>query len=594
MAGGNPNPFWFLPLPLQLKLRRRAQDSVVYTARVSQVAVEVLTAQAGSARVSQVAVEVVSRAPKQLFPTFAGTSSLSAATTEYLEVGKTQFVGGTSSTSGTISLPAGVQDGDLLVLTGGDVGSTSTDPTISGGGWVVQGNTHSASGVNGVQLWVATKIASSEPGSYTITGLTTRHVVLLAFRGVTSATPDAIAHTTTGTGSATAPSVTPTQENDLEVYVVAAKGGGTWMLSASEWVGRASISNATSDEAAFARLVYRGGLTATGTVAATGGGSLPCSYNMVFKAGMPRFDGRSSLSTSVLGTHPIAPTFAGHSSLSATVFRHWGLRLSGVGHLTSRVNRKVSIKPTFAGSGSLSTSVHTAGDIRVSLTGRGSLSTNLTIHPAVRFSGTSSLSVTVTSTPPPFKNFTLTLAGTSSLAASLRKLNEISLSLAGTSSLSPTFAGELQPFTLFLQGVGQLFLGYNAPTDIDLTLSGTSTLVAGVATPGDIHVTLFGQGHLSAHFTHVQFPLRLSGFGHITFPTGVETQSVEVTQVSVEALGYGEPEVRLSQGTLEVLGTPDRSLTTAEARVSQITLEVARPWSTVRFHIRYPVSTQPD
>ena len=122
-------------------------------------------------------------------------------------VAVTNAPGSTSSvTSFATNVPAGVADGDLLIWT--LVGNNVTvAPTPSG--WNVwQANT--TTGLNQSTFY---RVASSEPSSYTATGLTSARwgSAMLALRGVDTTTPIDVTFPTrnAGTTALTYPAITP-------------------------------------------------------------------------------------------------------------------------------------------------------------------------------------------------------------------------------------------------------------------------------------------------------------------------------------------------------------------------------------------------
>jgi hypothetical protein len=135
------------------------------------------------------------------------------------------------SNANTIVVPAGVADGDLLVA----IFATSLSDVqhLAAAGWTQR--THVL--VSNTGLAIYTKIASSEPGTYTFAGGTDQAGInaCLAYRGVATEVPDAMASSSGGTAA----SLTPTQSDDLEIYIQAAASDTTGTLSTlAEWFGR--------------------------------------------------------------------------------------------------------------------------------------------------------------------------------------------------------------------------------------------------------------------------------------------------------------------------------------------------------------------
>lgn len=164
--------------------------------------------------------------------------------------------GSSTTTSLTISTSSvAVTDGDLLFMqvVGTGAGSTLTPPS----GWTLQGHVTDNSTPLHDRTYLYTKIASSEPTSYTWTQSSGEWLTLnfAAYSGVNNTTPFIVAPSNIAGGSAsnlwTSPSATATAAGQWAVYGVSSVGSsqtGTPNLSASRGVVTAgsSTNNVTS------------------------------------------------------------------------------------------------------------------------------------------------------------------------------------------------------------------------------------------------------------------------------------------------------------------------------------------------------------
>lgn len=124
-----------------------------------------------------------------------------------------------SSTSMTVNVPSGVQDGDLLVYVyaNRNAGETATPS----GTW----DSQISDTTDQPSIIVKTRIASSEPASYTITASNANYnsCAILAYRHAdTVNTVGTLNRITTATSTATATSITPTRAGAL-LAIFAAK-----------------------------------------------------------------------------------------------------------------------------------------------------------------------------------------------------------------------------------------------------------------------------------------------------------------------------------------------------------------------------------
>jgi hypothetical protein len=195
----------------------------------------------------------------------------------------------------TVSKPAGLADGDVLVLAiningGNAVGFTGlTLPS----GFTLQDSTPSSNGHRVVVATKAVSSASSEPSTYTTSwsGITanTSGAILAAYSGIDTTTPADVAASTTSNASSaspTTPTVTTASDNAIVLSILAADSGAVTTSSGSPAVtvradvgGRQiSLSDrvlATAGATGVTTLGYNSAKTHTGTTLAlrpTGGG----------------------------------------------------------------------------------------------------------------------------------------------------------------------------------------------------------------------------------------------------------------------------------------------------------------------------------
>lgn len=131
----------------------------------------------------------------------------------------------TTTTSHVINVPAGVVDGNFLVLFTALTAGSATEPTITLTGWTKLDDLGfgSSSGVVAFTVWYRT--ASSEPASYTVTSSAAAKgpMIMSAYSGVDTSSPWGAAHGIVAAGSATTTHVTPS---------VTPRNTTDWVLSA--------------------------------------------------------------------------------------------------------------------------------------------------------------------------------------------------------------------------------------------------------------------------------------------------------------------------------------------------------------------------
>lgn len=125
-------------------------------------------------------------------PTFVGVSQTDS--------------GGTGSTSLTLNVPAGVQNGDLLIAVVFGSGGAVGDWIQTSWTWAVEQNNAATN------LGISYRIASSEPASYAFTTTTSRRLggMIMAFRGAAWDIAGTLA-----TATYTASSITVSEANSI-------------------------------------------------------------------------------------------------------------------------------------------------------------------------------------------------------------------------------------------------------------------------------------------------------------------------------------------------------------------------------------------
>lgn len=190
----------------------------------------------------------------------------------------TTGVNGTALTSVTNNVPTGVADGDLLLWSLSVSGTTPANPSPPAG-W----STWQATFGNGsnIEVTIFYRIASSEPASYTISGLTAARWtgIMSAYRGVDTTTPqDATPVTATGTS---APSITTVTDNAWVVTHgkgLTASGaiGAVWATSTGTIAGTVTQTQAaaTNDTQGTGYQTKTPAGAVTPTLTVSGGGAM--------------------------------------------------------------------------------------------------------------------------------------------------------------------------------------------------------------------------------------------------------------------------------------------------------------------------------
>ncbi len=144
-----------------------------------------------------------------------------------------------SSSSLTVNVPSGTANNDVMVAAIGVQAGIGSNASITApSGWTQQGTTQQTNGV--ISLAVFTRVASSEPASYTWTfggGSTGSSGIILSYTGVSTSSPldgsAAFSKDTSGSTAHTGPSYTPGSSNTAVVAGCAEASTGTWTVSSA-------------------------------------------------------------------------------------------------------------------------------------------------------------------------------------------------------------------------------------------------------------------------------------------------------------------------------------------------------------------------
>lgn len=290
---------------------------------------------------------------------------------------------GTVVHTANVGYPASLAAGDLILLCAFKKSTSGGWSTPSG--FTSRKTQRSSDSFGFGQVW--TKIADgTESGTVSITA-TPDAAYMIAWRPATNfafvETPDAVS----GATSRTAPSITPTQTDDLLLYILGATSNvnpGT-ITSPATMTNRVNTFHNSFYYVYLAELLDYTTTSATGTISPSTSGTSSLSMDFLFKINStldvvtPSFAGTSSLSATFRELHRITLTLAGTSSLSATVTASHGttrnitLTLAGTSSLTTHVSQP-HIHPTFAGTSSLTAIFYNPiHNLHVTFAGRSSL-----------------------------------------------------------------------------------------------------------------------------------------------------------------------------------------------------------------------------
>lgn len=535
---GRPGPPHLLPFPLRFQQQRIAPW--VVNAIVSQVATEALVHENTTARISQVATEVLIKSG--IYTILAGTSNLTARidreTTQRADHGRSQHT--LRGVPHLRPLPLQLKlnrppsaHGDqhryfTISLAGSSSLSTSVYPEI----------------FDSSTTWTC------PPGVFTV------NVAVYGGGGGGSHT-GALSGGGGGGGGAYAERSIPVTPGNVYTITVGAAGAFEGTGGDSQFVGDGGVT-----------VLAKGGTGASGQTQGTGGQASSSIGDVVFSGG----DGGVG-ETSTLGAGE--PGAGGGASGNPSGAGNPGQQHDGGGN---------------AGPGGVGVDGGGSGGAGGNYFGPG----NPGLVPGGGGGGDGGFNNSTTGTGAHgrviitipsgvFHHLTPTFAGTSALSTTLRKLHKLTVTLAGQGHLTVSTTGT-DNLTLHLAGLGQLRFNGIGPVDISpIRFAGTSRLSVETS-GGSFHLTLVGRSSLATTLHRAQFVLSLFGLSSITFP-GFGTQSVQMSQITQETLSQAtDPGAVVSQVTEEILVNQNTT-----ARVSQVTLEVLRSYTSVRVKTRYGV-----
>ncbi len=267
-----------------------------------------------------------------------------------------------------VSVPAGVQNGALLVLA---ISNSQQAPTGGLTGWTSIGT---SSGASGVTLYTYYRIANNEPASYTVTfgSTATIAMVMACYAGITGV-PLRTSGTTTGIGgttTATPPTLTGVTSSDLVLIMAGTRpdSAGAYTLTMphiSEW---SSLGNAVATDTTFAAECGISALVG-GTTTPAVTTSASCEFGIVsvafitgtditvngpVSAGLAGGVGAYALTGTVTQSSPGAPftgTLPGTQQMSlqqgGPIFV--STRATGTGNYVARMHQTVTQSITTAG-----------------------------------------------------------------------------------------------------------------------------------------------------------------------------------------------------------------------------------------------------
>lgn len=166
-------------------------------------------------------------------------------------------------------LPAGVQNGDLLVFIGCNAGSTATF-TISGTGWTER--------LDSTARYTASGIYTGELPTFTASGDNGNSFFTLAFR---RASFGAISTTSATEANPIAPSFTVPATNSFLIGAVAQPSGGNTYSAPEGWTKLGEVSTPTQVSVFIKNSLQTSGSSGTTTFTrATGTSALPRAWQM--------------------------------------------------------------------------------------------------------------------------------------------------------------------------------------------------------------------------------------------------------------------------------------------------------------------------
>lgn len=192
-----------------------------------------------------------------------------------------------------VPVPAGVVDGDVLVLAVTARGSNTTAAVTTPAGWTLRGSQHSGNGATDISVYVFMRVAASEPANYTVTvGSTTRIIgIMSAYTGVDNSTPFDVASVATGGASSStnvvAASLTTARAGEMLVGAFGVESNSTFTPDAA-MTEREDLSVGTLHATELAdQLLGAAGATGTRTAVASTTGLWSAVMVALIAAGQP-------------------------------------------------------------------------------------------------------------------------------------------------------------------------------------------------------------------------------------------------------------------------------------------------------------------
>lgn len=447
-------------------------------------------------------------------------------------------VGAWDNGGGSVNVPAGTVNGDLLIAVAVKDGDTTVSNGTLPAAWTPKANYDGGAGSgNHIKVWY--RYASNEPASYTYTGPFGSSSIVFFLRitnGPTSGDPfDAtLAGAWVAAATINAPSVSPAGSDSLLIC-----GASSYNGNGGAWTPPGTVTELQDTQPAAGYIdadICKQKLTssgATGTRTFTpnpADSGIKTAWSFAIKSGTgtgSAFSGTATLSGSgSLGTGA-TPAIPGGASLSgsgslgvvaAPAIPAVPVALSGSGSLSTVQKPIVAVPTAFSGDGTLSATgmkvvVGTAdlsgsGTLAIStqvpaitgaiaaLTGSGTLATGPHIPSlvqAVALSGSGALATTQIPGPKP----AVALSGDGVLSTTQKPILAVAVALSGDGVLSAVAGGTVAG-TAALTGSGTLAALQQAMTALGtaaLTGSGTLTTTRIPAIPGI--ATLSGSGVLA-------------------------------------------------------------------------------------------------
>ena len=201
---------------------------------------------------------------------YTATANATTTAVDIVRVGFSSVESTVAGTSGVVSVPAGTENDDVMVV----VVSFRIDgnaPTAPAGWTLIRNDTY-VSGSDDLHCYAYQRIASNEPADYTWTfsNATNFTIYIVTYRYVDTSPVDTSASTPGTSTTCTGPSVTPSNDNSMILFVGAAAGVPTYTPPSgyTEVLDIKSTDGATNVSSTLAELLQPNA-AATGDVTAT-------------------------------------------------------------------------------------------------------------------------------------------------------------------------------------------------------------------------------------------------------------------------------------------------------------------------------------